>query len=414
MIPSFERKASPAAAKPFMAFVADDVTRSQLERAAQDAGFEGEVYVGGTDDALATLAEVVPARYLVLDLTDRADLIEAVNAFADVCKPHTRVLVLGVVNDVEVYRALIELGVSDYLVKPVAGPQLTAALVRLGEAAGSDKVAAVATQPGPRGSVTGVVSARGGAGASTVAVNLAWALSAGGRGKCALVDLDLRFGTTAMMLDLEPGRGFKEALDNPGRIDSLFMERAMVRATDNLSLLAGEEDVASEPAVAEGALDVLFDMLTGAFDHVVVDVPRWRLVDHAARFDRLFLVTEPTLAGLRDALRLKDAVRALAGSELPILIVLNKGGAAKRGELAVADAVNGGLPKPAYVLPDEVKAQAQAQAQGKPMVQIAPRAKASKVFFEMARDLAVDGTEEAPAKSLFGLILGGPSRERVP
>lgn len=408
MTPVAEKKPAPAAAgtpRPFMAFVTDEVTRSQLERAAEDAGFAGDVYVGGTDAALTTLAEVVPARFLVLDLADRTDLVDAVNAFAEVCQPETRVLVLGVVNDVAVYRALIDLGVTDYLVKPVAGPQLTAALVRLG-ATETDK----AQKPSPtvrRGTVTGVLSARGGAGASTVAVNLAWALSVEAPGKCALVDLDLRFGTAAMMLDLEPGRGFKEALDNPGRIDSLFMERAMVRATDNLSLLAGEEDVSAEPAVAEGALDVLFDRLTGAFDHVVVDLPRWRLGDHTKHLDRLFLVTEPTLAGLRDALRLKDAAQALAGSDLPVLIILNKGGAAKKGELTEADVVKGGLPKPAYVLPDEIKVQAQAQATGKPMVHLAPRAKASRVIVGMARDLAVDGGDAAPARSLFGLILGG-------
>ncbi len=409
MTPAPEKKPAPAAAgkpKPFMAFVTDEVTRSQLERAAEDAGFSGDVYVGGTNAALATLAEVVPARHLVLDLAEHTDLVAAVNEFAEVCQPDTRVLVLGAVNDVGVYRALIDLGVSDYLVKPVAGPQLTAALARLGAAAEPDQGDTAVTAV-RRGTVTGVLSARGGAGASTVAVNLAWALSVEAPGKCALVDLDLRFGTAAMMLDLEPGRGFKEALDNPGRIDSLFMERAMVRATDNLSLLAGEEDVSAEPAVAEGALDVLFDMLTGAFDHVIADLPRWRLGDHVKHLDRLFLVTEPTLAGLRDALRLKDAAQALAGSDLPVLIVLNKGGAAKNGELSEADAVKGGLPKPAYVVPDEIKVQAQAQATGKPMVHLAPRAKASKVILAMARDLAVGDSDETPVRSLFGLILGG-------
>lgn len=406
MSPTPEKKRAPAAApKPFMAFVTDEVTRSQLERAAQDQGFEGDVYVGATDDALKALADVVPAQFLVLDLSDCDDIVDAVNAFAEVCQPETRVLVLGAVNDVETYRALIEMGVTDYLVKPVAAPQLSAALSRLGETREPEMDASAA--PETNGNVIGIVSARGGAGASTVAVNLAWALSTEAPGKCALVDLDLRFGTTAMMLDVEPGRGFKEALDSPSRIDSLFMERAMVRAGENLSLLAGEEDVASEPKVAEGALDVLFDMLRGAFDQVVVDIPRWELADHAKRLDRLFLVTESTLAGLRDGLRLKDAIREAAGSELPIEIVLNKGGAAKQGELAVADAVKAGLPKPTYVLPDEPKAQPQAQATGKPMVQVSPRAKASKVFVEMARDLAVVDLEETGGKSLFGLILGG-------
>ena len=164
--------------------------------------------------------------------------------------------------------------------------------------------------------------------------------------------------------------------------------------------------LSSAPAV-DGALDVLFDLLSGAFDQVVVDLPRWRLAEHLARLDRLLLVTEPTLAGLRDALRLKEAVDARTQSELPVEIILNKGGAAKNGELAVADAIKAGLPKPAYVLPDETKAQAQAMALGKPMVHLAPRAKAARVFAAMARDLALGDDEAMGGKSLFGMILGG-------
>ena len=70
-------------------------------------------------------------------------------------------------------------------------------------------------------------------------------------------------------------------------------------------------------------------------------------------------------------------------------------------------AIKAGLPKPAYVLPDETKAQAMAMAMGKPMVHLAPRAKAARVFAGMARDMVVDRGESASARSLFGMILGG-------
>ncbi|MDV7396632.1 P-loop NTPase, partial [Arthrospira platensis SPKY1] len=88
-----------------------------------------------------------------------------------------------------------------------------------------------------------VIGARGGVGATTVAVNCAWLLAHDLELKTALIDLDLYFGSCALALDVEPGKGFREALENPERIDGLFLERAMVRVSDKLFLLAAEDDL---------------------------------------------------------------------------------------------------------------------------------------------------------------------------
>lgn len=400
------RPSSGPAELPLMAFATDEVTRGQLERAAAETGFAAQVYVGGWEQALAALADVAPPAFLVIDLSDQEDVVAGVNAVAEFCEPGTRVLVMGAVNDVATYRALLDMGVSDYLVKPVTAPQAASALRRMAEQAapaeGRSSAAAAA-----EGRVTGVVGARGGAGATTVAVNLAVALASEAPGKTALVDLDLRFGTAAMMLDVEPGRGFKEALDNPQRLDSLFVERAMVRAGDNLSLLAGEEDVATDPLAKDAALEVLFGLLRQNFGHIVVDVPRWQLMAHVARLDRLFLVGEPTLAGLRDTLRLKEAVKA-ARPNLAVTVIVNRGGAAKDGELAIKDAVRNGLPRPACVLPDDAKLAARAQATGQPVVALQPRGKTASLFRDLAHGLALDGAEAAPVRrSFLQAIMGG-------
>jgi len=128
---------------------------------------------------------------------------------------------------------------------------------------------------------------------------------------------------------------------------------------------------------------------------------------HAARLDRLILVGEPTLAGLRDALRLKEAVKA-ARSDLTITVVVNRGGAAKDGELAIKDAVRNGLPKPAYVLPEDAKLAARAQATGRSIVALQPRGKVARIFRDMARDMETDGEDVAPVRhSLLQAILGG-------
>ena len=90
---------------------------------------------------------------------------------------------------------------------------------------------------------TAVVGTRGGVGASMLATSLAWLFSADHKRPTALLDLDVHFGTGALSLDLEPGRGLTDAIENPSRIDGLFIERAMIRANDNLALLSAEAPI---------------------------------------------------------------------------------------------------------------------------------------------------------------------------
>ena len=90
-----------------------------------------------------------------------------------------------------------------------------------------------------------------------------------------LLDLDLHFGTVALKLDTDPGSGLCEALEQPSRIDALFVDRATVKVTDTLRVLAAEASVAETLIVDAGAIDVLLYELRRKFAWVVVDLPRW-------------------------------------------------------------------------------------------------------------------------------------------
>ena len=124
------------------------------------------------------------------------------------------------------------------------------------------------------GQVVVFVGSRGGVGATTTAVSCAWLLAEERGERVALVDLDLHFGTIALKLDTDPGGGLCEALEQPSRIDSLFIERAMVKVTDNLRVLAAEASATQHLIIDAGAVDMLLYELRRKFTRIIVDLPR--------------------------------------------------------------------------------------------------------------------------------------------
>ena len=161
---------------------------------------------------------------------------------------------------------------------------------------------------GPRGEaqadkphvMAAVIGVRGGVGASTIATSLAWLFGEKARRSTALLDLDVHFGTGALALDLEPGRGLTDAIENPSRIDGLFIERAMVRANERLSVLSAEAPI-HQPLVTDGtAFFQLQEEMRNAFESTVLDLPRHMLIQyphlvHDAHV--AVVVAELTLAG---------------------------------------------------------------------------------------------------------------------
>src|SRR6185312_16747995 len=213
--------------------------------------------------------------------------------------PELKILALGTVNDVGLYRDMLAAGATDYLVKPPGREQLTAIFEKNPGSGGGT---------GGLGQVVAFLGSRGGVGTTTAAVSCAWVLAEERKERVALVDLDLHFGTVALKLDTDPGNGLCEALEQPSRIDSLFIERAMIKVTDHLRILAAEAAIAEPLIVDTGAIDVLLYELRRKFAWVVVDLPRFVTPIHRvvlATASRTILLCERSLAGLRDTIRLQ-------------------------------------------------------------------------------------------------------------
>ena len=247
------------------------------------------------------------------------------------------------------------------------------------------------------------VGSRGGVGTTTAAVSCAWLLAEERNERVALVDLDLHFGTIALKLDTDPGSGLCEALEQPSRIDSLFIERAMVKVADNLLVLAAEASAAQHLIVDAGAVDMLLYELRRKFARIVVDLPRGatpiqRVVLGAAT--HVVVVCERSLAGLRDTIRLQTLMRDQAPQVR--LWLVEAGATGDRALIGKGEFEKGIAKSLDASLSHDPKAAGAAANSGQPLPMAVPRSPIVREFRQLTEMLAGPATPVTKRK-LFAL-----------
>jgi pilus assembly protein CpaE len=378
-----------------VAVVQDQSTLDAIQGALRDMRLDDRLEFETTlDGALQRLRSGNAPRVLVLDVTDSTAPIAEISAARNTGGNDFKIVAIGAVNDVALFRDLLSAGANDYLVKPASREALGAAFVKrtMNSDGGGDEL----------GRIIAFIGSRGGVGTTTTAVSCAWLLAEKHQERTVLLDLDLHFGTVALHLDTDPGNGLCEALEQPSRIDSLFIERSMIKVTDRLGILAAEAAISDTLMVDAGAIDVLLYELRRKFSWVLVDLPRavtptQRVVLGSA--SRVVLLCERSLAGLRDTIRLQTLVREHA-SQAEILLI--EGACGERGgvgkpefEKAVGKSLDG-------VLPYDAKSTAAAANVGKPLPEAAPRSPVVREIEKVTNMIA--GPAAAPKRRLFGLM----------
>ncbi|HEX2762372.1 MAG TPA: pilus assembly protein CpaE [Allosphingosinicella sp.] len=373
----FHASRAAALRDPFCAFVSDDATAEMLRPIAVEHGWAPEkVNKGGLRNAVQTLSVSASPAILFVDLSESGDPLNDINALAEVCEPGTVVIAAGQVNDVRLYRDLVASGIQDYLLKPFTPDQLRDSFAHAQLTISGPRVSEAANEkPHVMAAVFGV---RGGVGASTVATSLAWLMGDKAARSTALLDLDIHFGTGALALDLEPGRGLTDAIDNPSRIDGLFIERAMVRANEKLSVLSAEAPL-NQPLLNDGsAFFQLQEEIRNAFEATILDLPRPMLVQHphlVADIHVAVVVVEYTLAATRDAIRVLSWLKANA-PQARVLVVANKVSPATQ-EISRKDFEQSIERSVDLSIPFEPKVAAQAAKLGQPFAKVATSSKLS-------------------------------------
>jgi pilus assembly protein CpaE len=346
-----------------------------------------KVHMGGAMAAIEAYRGAATPNVIVLETnSERGDLVNCLEQLSEFCDAGTKVVVIGRMNDILLYRDLMARGVSEYIVVPFHVLDFIRAISHLYGTPGAE----------PVGRVTAITGAKGGVGASTIAHNIAWSIAHDLEIQTALVDLDLGFGTAGLDFNQDPPQGIAEAVFAPDRVDANLVDRLLSRCGDRLSILAAPATLDRVYDFPDTAFDAVIDILRASTPSVVLDIPHvwtaWarRMLLGA---DEVLLVAAPDLANLRNAKSLLDTMRQARPNDAPPRLILNMVGVPKRPEIAISDFVKAVDLSPAAVIAFEPKLFGTAANNGQMIAEIEPASKINEALSEIARTIA--GRSEA-------------------
>jgi pilus assembly protein CpaE len=359
--------------------VADALAVAALDRRLQRA--QVTTAMGGAAAAVATFLQQPTPNVIVLESgANPSTLLVHLDSLAEVCDAGTKVLVIGHVNDVLLYRELTRRGVSEYLIAPVGALDLIQAFSDLFHAPGTN----------PIGRTIAVVGAKGGVGASTVAHNLAWTLARKLSTATVIVDLDIAFGTAGLDFNQDPSQGVADAVFAPERLDSNMLDRLISKCSENLSLLAASAMLDRPVDLTETAVDQLLDILRTSTPNVVLDMPHtwtgWARRTLVSA-DDIVLVAAPDLASLRNTKNLVDVLRNARTNDRKPRIVLNLSGMPKRPEIPPAEFAKALEMELAATVPFDAQLFGTAANNGQMLGELQPGGKFEDLFVSLATSI---------------------------
>ncbi len=367
------------------AFAATPDTAAVLRQIQQDRQLGKSrltLMEGGVAAAVAHYAHTGTPQVVIVEDEgqDQNSLLERLDQLAEVCESGTRVIVIGSVNDIGLYRSLTGRGISEYLLRPLTSRQMLDSLNGLF----ADPHAA------PRGRIIACWGARGGVGASTLAQNLAWGLGQHLREAVVYIDLDLAFGTSVLAFNIDAKQTVADALAHPERLDEVLMERCMVDYDDHLQVLASPGDCRVHGGVTLDGIDRMIDLAGRMAGLVVLDIPHvWaEWSEHLLGVaDEVVVVATPDFAALRDAKSMLETIAVRRSGAPAPRLVLNRMDA-KHPLLTAKDFEEALKIKPALTIPADPAVFGQAASNGQMLGETARTHKVTQQFQQLAALLA--------------------------
>ncbi len=357
------------------------------------------VHMGGASAAVQHYQESPTPNLIVLESAlSRQQLLSELDRLAESCDPGTRVVVIGHVNDVILYRELLKRGVSEYLVAPIGPLQLMESISNLYNDPESD----------PVGHVYAFVGAKGGVGSSTISHNAAWALSEALSSDVIIADLDLAFGTTGLDFNQDPVQGIAEALSSPERLDEVLLDRLLTKCSEHLSIFAAPVVLDRDYDISPDSCDMVIDVARQNVPYVVVDLPHnWAAWTKRVllQADEVVISAAPDLANLRNAKNVVDLLKQSRKNDRLPHLVLNMVNMPKRPEISVKEFEDAIGLKALAVLEFDPETFGQASNNGQMIEELNARAKSAPAFRDIAMALAHRREAKVEKKSALAPLL---------
>ena len=367
------------------AFCEDSSTAEVLQIAAEDrrlAKAHVSVHMGGVSAAVAHYQESPTPNLILIESTlPRNQIVAELDRLAGSCDAGTKVIVVGEVNDVVLYRELMKRGVSEYLIAPISPLQVMESISNIYNNPDSD----------PVGHVLAFIGAKGGVGSSTVCHNTAWAISEQLKSNVVIADLDLAFGTAGLDFDQDPVQGISEALSSPERLDEVLLDRLLTKCSEHLSLFAAPGLLDREYDLTPDACAMVVDVVRQNVPYVAVDMPHvwtsWskRLLLEA---DDVVITACPDLANLRNTKNIVEMVKQARKNDGPPKVVLNMVGMPKRPEIQPKEFMQALDLKASAIIEFDSESFGMASNNGRMVEEYSAKAKAGPIFRELALRLS--------------------------
>ena len=393
-----EEHIAPAPRVSVQAFCETVETAAAIQAAGEDrrmAKAHLRIQMGGLTAAIEAYQSSPTPNVIMLESESRSeDILADLDQLAQVCDAGTRVVIIGRMNDVALYRELVRRGVSDYLISPVNTLQVVRAVCGLFTAPDAE----------PVGRIVAVVGAKGGVGASTVAHNVAFAIGRDLMMDAVVTDLDLAFGTAGLDFNQDPPQGIAEAVFSPDRIDTAFIDRLLAKCTEHLNLLAAPATLDRVYDFGADAFEAIFDSLRATVPCVVLDVPhQWTgwTKQTLVGADDILIVAAPDLADLRNTKNIYDFLKAARPNDRHPRYCLNLVGIPKRPEIKAADFAKALDDEAMAIIPFEPQLFGAAANNGQMIAEISAGHRTAEMFRQLAQHLT--GRSE-PKKQRSGLL----------
>jgi len=300
---------------------------------------------------------------------------------------HTGIIATGTRADPELMLRAMRAGIQEFLVRPLVLTDAVAAVERLHRRTHTGVVS---------GQNFAVYSAKGGVGASTVAVNLAYALSAHvSEARVAIADLAIPGGDVKILLNVRPAYDLGDVAGKPDRLDAELLNSVLVPATDGLWVLAAPERPEADEAIDAGVVASILQHLRASFNFTVTDCDSPmsdRTLVALDDADRILLVTELKVPAMRAAQRTLGIFRRLGYPNEKLCIVVNR--YQSNDVLTASDATNLLKADIFMKLPNDYKSASESATSGVPIIKSHPDSRLAVAYQQFAQKLVGGPSDE--------------------